>query len=285
MILSDKRKKWVKQFKPSRLRGKVLMPNASIRAKYEKSLLKLIRKMTLLTEAKILSLYEKPHAEEYFATDDTISSQARILLNQLKGKFDDLFGFHAADLASEMLNDTEEYSASSLKGSLKELSGGLSLKTDFISGDLKEAFKASITENVSLIKSIPQNYFNQIEGAVMRSITTGRGLADLQPFIKKYKGVTERRAKNIAEDQTRKAYSNLSRIRMERMGLKQFEWIHSGGGQHPRKLHKELSEQIFSFDQPPVIDERTGERGFPGQLINCRCVMRSVVTFEGEDDE
>jgi uncharacterized protein with gpF-like domain len=32
----------------------------------------------------------------------------------------------------------------------------------------------------------------------------------------------------------------------------------------------------------PVIDPRTGERGIPGQAINCRCVMRPLVEFKGE---
>jgi uncharacterized protein with gpF-like domain len=68
---------------------------------------------------------------------------------------------------------------------------------------------------------------------------------------------------------------------MQKIGIKKFKWRHSGGGAHPRPLHRNvLNGNIYSFDDPPVIDEKTGQRGFPGQLINCRCVMISVIEFD-----
>ena len=66
-----------------------------------------------------------------------------------------------------------------------------------------------------LIKSIPEQYFKDVTGSVMRSITTGNGLADLVPEIKKYDGQTERRAKLLALDQTRKAYNSINKQRMQ----------------------------------------------------------------------
>src|SRR5262249_44803197 len=127
------------------------------------------------------------------------------------------------------------------------------------------------------------HYLNGVQQAVMRSITTGNGLKDLVPFLQKHRGITLRRARIIAEDQTRKAFSNISRIRMERVGIKEFEWLHSRGSLHPRKLHIDYSGKTFSFENPPIIEERTGERGFPGQAINCKCRMRPVVRFAGEE--
>ena len=41
-----------------------------------------------------------------------------------------------------------------------------------------------------------------------------------------------------------------------------------------------LNGGIFDFDNLPVIDEKTGERGIPGQAINCKCRMRPIVEFE-----
>jgi SPP1 gp7 family putative phage head morphogenesis protein len=98
--------------------------------------------------------------------------------------------------------------------------------------------------------------------------------------LQEYEGVTLRRARNIALDQTRKAYNNINKGRMQAIGVQKFEWVHSGGGQKPRELHIELDGQVFSFDDLPVIDERTGERGIPGQAINCRCTMVPVIEFE-----
>ena len=150
-----------------------------------------------------------------------------------------------------------------------------------LTGELEEALNAAVAENVALIRSIPAQYFTQIQGAVMRSITTGRGLHDLVPFIKNYKDVTLRRARLIAHDQSRKVYGNINRIRAEKLGIKKFQWLHSAGGHEPRPLHKNvLNGKVFNMNDPPIIDEKTGERGFPAQLISCRCRMIPIVSFE-----
>ena len=60
------------------------------------------------------------------------------------------------------------------------------------------------------------------------------------------------------------------------MGVKKFEWVHSHGAKEPRELHLRLDGQIFDISNPPVIDNKTGQVGYPGQLINCGCVMKGV---------
>jgi SPP1 gp7 family putative phage head morphogenesis protein len=75
-------------------------------------------------------------------------------------------------------------------------------------------------------------------------------------------------------------YNNLNASRMKAIGLNKYEWVHSGGGQRPREFHRDvLNGQIFSLDDPPIIDEQTGERGIPSQLINCRCTMLPLLEF------
>ena len=146
--------------------------------------------------------------------------------------------------------------------------------------------------NVDLIKTINANYLEQVKGAVNRSIQNGGGLETLVPnmnkFLKSEAQKTRNKAKNVALDQTRKAYNALNAARMERIGVKKFEWVHSGGGQSPREYHMAaapsgLNGGIFSIDDPPVIDQKTGELGLPGQAINCKCIMRPLIQFdEGE---
>lgn len=38
-----------------------------------------------------------------------------------------------------------------------------------------------------------------------------------------------------------------------------------------RELHKQLNNTTWRYDDPPVIDERTGQKGLPGETYNCRC--------------
>jgi len=105
----------------------------------------------------------------------------------------------------------------------------------------------------------------------MRSIQPGgRGAADIKEGLTNQLGVNDRRATRIAIDQTRKITTAMNYERSKALGVKKFKWLHSGGGAEPRPLHKNtLNGKIFSYDDLPVIDEKTGERGLPGQLINC----------------
>lgn len=80
----------------------------------------------------------------------------------------------------------------------------MTISASKVTDPLKNTLTASLAENVDLIKSIPQQYLSGVQQAVMRSITTGNGLQDLQPYLEKQGGVTERRATLIANDQTRK---------------------------------------------------------------------------------
>lgn len=150
-----------------------------------------------------------------------------------------------------------------------------------VSPNVSIAIKASIQESVSLIKSIPAQYLDRIEGAVMRSMQSGGSTKQLAQEIKSYAKMTARRAKNIALDQTRKTYTSLNIRRFQDAGIKKFKWIHVGGSAKPRHHHitdfpEGLNGGIFSIDDPPVIDPKKGTKGFPAQLPYCRCIMAAV---------
>lgn len=282
--LTKRKQAWVDRRKPDVINGPTINPNASIAARYNEKLDALIKKMTEETERKLRRLFNGETAEEYFAEDASMSSQARILMNALLKKFNKAFTEASKPYAEAFANQSNAASSSAVHSSIKELSGGLSLPTANLYGDLKDVLNATVAENVQLIKSIPQKYLNAVQGAVMRSITTGTGQEDLMPFLMKYKGVTYKRARFIAIDQTRKAMTNMSKNRLENLGFKQFRWRHTGGSDHPRELHVRMNGEIYDFDNPPVIDEKTGERGFPGQAPGCRCKMQMVISFDKKTD-
>jgi hypothetical protein len=85
----------------------------------------------------------------------------------------------------------------------------------------------------------------------------------------------------IARDQVRKVTTAINVERAKSAGITKFRWRHSGGGSEPRQDHVDMDGMIFSYDDPPVIDERTGERGYPGQLINCHPGHLSVEVAHG----
>ncbi len=283
MQLTKRRTAWVESRKPALIKGKGLKPSASLSIRYDAKLQKQIARMTEETEKAIAQLFKSETATEYFAEDASIASQARILMNSLSNKFDEIFGWVAKPYSESFIGDVTANASATLHESLRELSGGLSLNTTVLNDDTREIVTASIAENVQIIKTIPQQYLTGVQGAVMRSITTGNGMADLVPFLKKHKQITERRARFIALDQTRKSYGSISRAKMQAVGVKQFEWVHSSASVEPRRKHLELSGGIYNFDEPPIIDPVTGERGFPAQLINCKCFAKPIISFQEYD--
>ena len=289
--LTKRRAKWVEN-REIVLKGTSLRYNAALQEKYVKALERLVKHMTIQTHKEIIKLFKGEISEDFFkqqeelaAMDASLSSQARILMNALTRTFSQLFNSRASTLAQKMVEATSRTSVSTVHRSLEQLTGGLSLKTSIVRAGQEEVATALIAENVSLIKSIPQEYFKNVTGSVMRSITSGRGLADLVPDIQKYEGQTYRRAKNLALDQTRKAYNSINNQKLTELGVKQFEWGHSGGGLHPRESHIKISGMIFSFDPIELEKEQAAvgvpesDRGLPGYPINCKCILKPIIKF------
>lgn len=262
-----------------RFYGSPLSYPAAVEVRYTRALERPTKTMTDETRAAIRALYDAYAPAVRSGLDASMASQARILTNALARKFEILYQRLAPSLAKRIIANVEAASKSSLHSSLAEATGGLSLKTSVITGRVREIVTASTAENVGLIKSIPRQYFDRIQGTVMRAITSGRGQADVLDMITKIGESTKKRAALIARDQTSKATTAINAARMQDLGIQKFEWLHSSAGKEPRPLHVEMSGNIYSLNDPPVIDEDTGERGLPGQLINCRCRMAPVIDF------
>jgi SPP1 gp7 family putative phage head morphogenesis protein len=281
-----KRAAWATQFKVETLRGAPLIVAGRIATRYNDELQRAIDRMIREVNREVENLFVTFAGDgESWAMDASLASQARILSNALRDKFATLFAKLATPLAQTMTQQTEKDSATKLGVSLREMSGQYTLRTDVFTDKLRDVLTATVAENVALIKRIPEKYLDNVQGSVMRSIQTGNGLADLQPQLDKYGVQTRNWAKNVALDQTRKAYNGINAARMQALGVKKFEWVHSGGSNHPREYHRdELNGKIFSFDDLPHLDgPNQGERGIPGQAPYCRCTMRPIFEFDDED--
>ena len=282
--LSQKKARYAKT--KTHIEGRRLMYNASQQKRYEKQLRELVDEMTSITknEFKILIDNQTPRVTMDADTDNDIRPhRINALIDKIKNKFENLFGQRALKIAMRMVQDTNLSSYASMHSSLKHLTG-LSLPINKIGVRLTRTIKKSVYENVKLIKSIPDEYLDKINKAVQKSILSEKqgGLNNLIKIVQKYDGVTQRRARNIALDQTRKVFNHMNRDRSIDAGITKFKWLHSGGGQHPRKEHMDLNGKIFSYDDLPIISA-PGEpevRGIPGQAINCRCTTTPVLSIE-----
>lgn len=286
--LTKRRAEYAARQRRTEFVGSVMPPNLALARRYADDLKREVRRATAVIEREVRSLY--PADLDRLAgtgmdakpkTKQSQAAQARILTDALARRFAAHFASFAPKLADRILGQLNKASNAQVMGSIKQASGGLSLKTPLLTGDIQAVFKASTAANVSLIKSISGKYLEQVQDAVLRNMQQGgTGVEGVLAEIKRLEGVAERRADLIAVDQVRKATAALNDAKLRRLGVKKFRWVHSGGGKEPRPLHKAYNGQIFDLDDPPIIDEKTGERGLPGQLINCRCTMAPVLEFE-----
>lgn len=279
--LTRKRKEYVEQRASGILVGAPLTYAAGQMERYERLIGKMTSAMYKDYARELKAVFR---ANDVITIDASISAQARIVLRKLQQKWGRIFRRESPKIVDQIIGGIDKAAGDTLKQSLKQLSGGITLKTDEMPAALNQAVSAAIAENVTLIKSIETQYHTQIEGSVMRSLQPGgRGLADVTGALQKYEGITDRRRNIIAKDQTRKIQAIISIERAKSAGIKKFKWLHSRGGSEPRPDHVAMNGNVYSYDDPPVIDRRTGERGFPGQAINCRCQMVPVIEW-GDDD-
>lgn len=79
--------------------------------------------------------------------------------------------------------------------------------------------EASTAENVNLIKSIPQEYFQRVETIVLGGMKSGLAPTAIAKQIQEQTGVSARRAKLIARDQVSQLNSDLTRQRQTAAGI------------------------------------------------------------------
>lgn len=256
---------------------KVLAPvraNAAVGVQLRKRLDKLIAEMHRSVLYWIAAQYrETPPA---MALDDVnpagaLQRRMQELAKRWLKKFDDAAG----DLAAYFAEGVQKRSDARLRDLLRK--AGIAVRFKATKAQ-KDVMAATVHEAVSLIKSIPQKYLTDVEGAVMRSVQTGRDLGRLSEELQKTYGVTRRRAATIARDQNNKATAAMNRARQLELGITEAIWVHSAAGKAPRPTHVKAGRDRVRFDvSKGWFDPAVGEHIQPGQLINCRCTSRSVL--------
>ena len=258
--------------------GKPLIPSAALSADWDRRVQSLMKKMYLETKRELTAAFKETDFKG--AMDASPVSQSRIILNALMSKYEKLFNTLSKSIVDKMISGVMRNSGATLKMSLEGYVNPLEIDRTATNARLKEIIQASSEEAANLIKRIPEKYLGEVQGQVMRSITSGKGLNELVPYLtEKYKG-DARWAKHVALDQTRKVNANVNRVRLEQCGVEKFKWVHMMSA-HPRKDHIELSGKIFRFDDLPVIDKRTGQKGYVAELPFCKCVAVPVF-FDNE---
>lgn len=151
------------------------------------------------------------------------------------------------------------------------------------------AAQALINEQVGLIRSIPLEAGLRAQKIAYEAVLAGTRAAPNEDTIRELQqqmGFSTQqaitRATLIARTETARSNAYISQARATAVGSRQYRWHNSGDGavrpSHKKYRGKTLQGMIFSWDNPPTLDD--GMTGHPGTFPNCRCFAEPVFDKE-----
>jgi SPP1 gp7 family putative phage head morphogenesis protein len=152
----------------------------------------------------------------------------------------------------------------------QQFASGLGIDITASEPNLVPRLQAWAAQNASLIKSVPQRYFGEIEARTLEALRTGKRAEDIAGEYAARYGVSESRALLIARDQIGKLNGQLNIARQDALGVKRFTW-RTAGDERVREEHEALEGKVFDLDDPP-------SEGYPGDPIACRCGAEPVLS-------
>jgi len=146
-----------------------------------------------------------------------------------------------------------------------------------ITSNIRERLEAEYGGNLDRdIKNWAPEQIERLRDMVERHSMKGFRRDELMQMIAHEWEVSTNKAAFLARNEASLFASALRDARYQEAGIRRYRWSATGGASgdgRTRRLHRKLHGKEFSYSSPPIIDERTGKRGNPGEIWNCRCSM------------
>lgn len=255
---------------------RAIKPNAGIRAKYRRRLEAMIDDMNRSVVWWLRAEYRSQ--ESRLAQDASPAAELGKRISKLFAYWMRRWKQKLEDYAQDFVHATERKTGNSMKQALRD--AGFTVRMDRKRAE-NDVVAALVRENVSLIKSIPERYFSQVTGLVMRSASRGRDVKFLEDELAKRYAITRRRAKLIARDQSNKATQAILSVEAKELGITEGIWVHVPGTKSSRKTHMQMNGKRFRLDEG-LYDSAVGRNVFPGELVACNCTFRTVIPEFGD---
>jgi len=142
-----------------------------------------------------------------------------------------------------------------------------------IEAQLTDAMKEKIAEewsdNLDLyIKKWSQDNILSLRQSIQTHILDGGRAQSLVKMISENYGVSQRKAKFLARQETALLMSKFQESRYKDMGIEEYRWSGANDARE-RPDHRKLNGKVFRWDNPPITDQKTGARNNPGEDWNC----------------
>lgn len=234
---------------------------------YRRELLGLQQEIDSAVEQQIFPLltYYQPKYIQDTPRQDVLK-QVDNIINSLFAPVDRF----AKIAASTFVIDVNEVNRERLYQSFQK-SFGFSVSTLLKNENIVKPVDAAIDENIKLIKTIPTESLERVKNIISAGMTKGETAGDIRNQLREDFGISERRIRVIARDQTSKINGNLTRIRALEVGSDTYFWIGRNDALE-RPTHKVNNGKIFSWHKAPAT-------GHPGEDYQCRCYGKLIIKF------
>lgn len=142
--------------------------------------------------------------------------------------------------------------------------------------EMKKNLAKYYTDNMNLyINNWTEESIKRLRKRVQENAFTGYRASELVKELEHDYEMSHSKAKFLARQETSLLMSQFREERYKSVGVEQYRWSTSGD-RRVRPSHKRLNGGIFSWDNPPIVDIKTGRRAHPGQDFGCRCIAIPV---------
>lgn len=160
---------------------------------------------------------------------------------------------------------------------------GINILEDYYNGDFfREQIRRWVDENVNLISTLPDESLEEMRRVIEESFLSGKTNRDIVKEIQERYKVSRNKARFYAVDQLAKLNASIAKQQQTSCGVEEYEWS-SSRDSRVRERHKQLDGTIQRWDNPPIVDYKTGRRAHPGEDYRCRCVAIPIFKFETLD--
>lgn len=143
-----------------------------------------------------------------------------------------------------------------------------------------EALQAEwLRQSTDLIRAT-EDVRRRVERILKDPVSEGRSVDDIKKLLIEEAGYAASRAELTARTVTLQTYGKIQEQRQRDAGFTHYVWTTSLD-ERVREDHAALDGTVQAWDDPPIVDKRTGRRGHPGSDFQCRC---SAVPYVDPDE-
>lgn len=223
-----------------------MKPKKSTEKEYARALKKIAKQAAMIVDA--------------YADGHVIANPARMM--EALERYAEVIEPFGAKAAAKMIADTTRSVEREMRVQSKKIAAGL---RQYMASQSGAKARELMTEQVTLIKSLPIEAGLRAQSLAMDAVTGGKRPAEVAAMIEQTEQVTTSRAMLIARTESARAAAVVTEERARAVGATSYIW-RTAGDSDVRESHAEMEGTVCSYDNPPIVD---GEPLNPGEIFNC----------------